>query len=105
MKKPKIVRRHNPFLNKHTEHEVQEAKRRGRNKTRPMSRGSQNRLRKRGLSRGYGNHGRFSRPPVANRKMMGKKVTKKTDLRYKCKESGKIHVQSSGIRAKKLELI
>ncbi|MFT4249901.1 MAG: 50S ribosomal protein L44e [Candidatus Woesearchaeota archaeon] len=104
MKVPKQINRHCPYCNKHATHTVSEAKRRGRNKTRPMSWGSQSRLRKRGLNRGVGNQGRFSRPPVASRKMTGKKVTKKTDFRYKCTECNKQHIQAGGIRAKKVEI-
>lgn len=104
MKLPKQVNRHCPFCNKHTTHTTAHAKRRGRNKTRPISWGSRSRVRKRGQWRGTGNQGRFSRPPVASRKMTGKKVTKKTDLRYKCAECSKIHSQKKGIRAKKVEI-
>ena len=104
MKLPKQVRRHCPYCNKHTQHTIKEAKRRGRNKAHPMSRGSRNRLRARGQARGTGNQGRFSRPAVASFKMTGKKVTKKTDLRYQCKECGKQHVQKKGLRAKKVEI-
>lgn len=104
MKIPKEVRRHCPFCNAHHRHTVQESKRRGRNQTRPLSRGSRHRLRRRGLARGMGNTGRFSRPPVGRRKMMGKKSTKKTDLRYRCKNCKKMHAQKQGIRAKKVEI-
>ena len=104
MKLPKQQRRHCPYCNKHTDMTVSQAKRRGRNQTRPMSRGSRGRARSRGLVRGTGNRGRFSKPPVASWKMTGKKVTKKTDLRYTCKVCKKQHVQRDGLRAKKVEI-
>lgn len=107
MKLPKAIQRHCPFCRKHTEHNVNQAKKRGRNATRPMSRGSQNRqkLRHRGVDIGFGNKGRYSRPAIASFKMTGKKMTKKTDLRYTCKICKKTHGQSEGIRAKKVEFV
>lgn len=105
MKLPKQTKRHCPFCNAHHEHTVVQAKRRARNQTRPLSRGSRRRLKARGLARGHGNTGRFSKPAVGSWKMTGKKVTKKTDLRYRCKKCKKQHVQASGIRAKKVEIV
>jgi ribosomal protein L44E len=60
-------------------------------------------MEKRGLRRGYGNHGKYSRPAIASFKMTGKKMSKKTDLRYTCKGCKKTHVQPEGFRAKKVE--
>lgn len=104
MKLPKQVRRHCPYCNKHTLHTTKEAKRRGRNKAHPMSRGSRKRVEKRGQWRGTGNQGRFSRPPVGARKMTGQKTSSRTDLRYQCKECGKQHVQKRSLRARKVEI-
>lgn len=103
MKLPKTLQRHCPHCNKHTEHGVGQSKKRGRNATHPMSRGSRSRLEARGRARGHGNTGRYSRPAVASFKMTGKKMSKKTDLRYTCKSCKKQHMQSTGIRAKKVE--
>lgn len=47
--------------------------------------------------------GKYSKPPKP--KMVGKKLSKKTDFRYTCKACGKTHAQSKGIRAKKVELV
>ena len=105
MKLPKQQKRHCPYCNAHNEVVVTLAKRRGRNQTRPLSRGSRNRLKLRGLARGHGNTGRYSKPAVASWKMTGKKVTKKTDFRYRCKKCQKTHVQQSGLRAKKVEIV
>lgn len=103
MKLPKLVKRLCPFCKKHTEHSVKNQSFRGLNKTHTMSRGSKPRVMARGLRRGHGNKGRFSRPAIASWKMTGKKSTKKTDLRYTCKECKKTHVQKQGFRAKRVE--
>ncbi len=103
MKRPKITNRHCPFCKKHTEQKVVQAKRRARNATRPMSFGSTHRVQKRGERRGAGNLGRYSKPPKP--KMVGKKLTKKTDFRYECSVCKKQSAQSKGFRAKKVEII
>jgi len=103
MKIRKTMRRYCPFCRKHTEQKVSLAKKRGRNAARPMSRGSTARVRQRGLRRGFGNLGRYSKPPKP--KMSGKKLSKKTDFRFTCKECNKTHSQAKGFRAKKVELV
>ncbi len=103
MKVPKTVNRHCKYCNKHTEHKVTIAKRRGRSSAHPMSRGSTSRIQARGLRRGAGNLGRYSKPTKP--KMSGKKLAKKTDFRYQCTVCKKVSSQSSGVRAKKVELI
>jgi len=105
MKIPKTKKRLCRHCKKHTEHKVHNQSFKGLNKNRTQSRGSQTRVKKRGLRRGFGNLGRFSRRPVAKWKMTGAKNTKKTDLRYTCKECKKVSVQNSGIRTKRVELI
>ncbi len=102
MKIPKNIRRHCPYCNKHTEMRVRKAKNKGRNQAHPMSRGSKNRVRKRGSRRGYGNYGKFSKPPKP--KMVGKKLSEKTDLRYQCSECKKMHTQKKGKRARRVEI-
>ncbi len=103
MKLPKSVKRHCPFCKKHTVHTIKNQSFKGLNKTHTMSRGSKPRVRSRGLRRGFGNLGRFSKKAMGSWKRYGKKQTKKTDLRYTCKECGKTHVQKKGTRAKKVE--
>ena len=103
MKLPKQIMRHCPICNKHTQHQVVQSKRRGRSQAHPLSRGSRSRIEARGLARGHGNTGRYSKP--TKQKMTGKKVTKKTDLRYRCSECKKMSVQAQGIRAKKVEIV
>ncbi len=70
-----------------------------------FTKGSKYRARQRGQARGTGNMGRYSKPAVTQFKRTGKKPTKKTDLRYSCKECQKSHMQKKGIRAKRVEFI
>lgn len=102
MKKPKTMMRYCKYCKKHTEHKVAQTK---RGAPSSMSYGSKVRARKRGVARGMGNRGRYSKPAITKFKMTGKKMTKKTDLRYTCKECKKSHVQKKGIRAKRVEFI
>ncbi|RME31105.1 50S ribosomal protein L44e [Candidatus Woesearchaeota archaeon] len=103
MKVPKTMNRHCPRCRKHTAHKVIQSKARGRNQAHPLSTGSKKRVRLRGERRGAGNLGKYSKPPKP--KMVGKKLSKKSDFRYQCSECKKMHVQRSGIRAKKIELV
>ncbi len=100
MKFPKTVKRFCPFCRKHTEHKVFLAKKKAPS---PLKYGSKIRARRRGRARGSGNLGRYSKPPVTQWKMTGKKQTKKTDLRYQCSACSKTHAQREGIRIKKVE--
>ena len=63
MKLKKTVKRHCPYCKKHTEHNVAQAKKKGRNAAHPQSKGSKKRVSDRGLRRGAGNLGRYSKPP------------------------------------------
>lgn len=103
MKKPKVIRRFNPKLGKHTEHTLKQVKSKGRNSARPMSRGSKTRTAARGVRRGTGNLGRYSRP--TNPKMSGKKRSKRIAFVFTCNESGYAHQSNAGKRAKKVELV
>lgn len=105
MKIPKIVKRYCRVCKKHTAHKVHNQTFRGLNKEHTQSRGSQTRVRKRGLRRGMGNLGRFSKGAMSKWKRYGVKNSKKTDFRYTCEVCKKTSVQSQGIRAKKVELI
>ncbi|MCF7866271.1 50S ribosomal protein L44e [Candidatus Woesearchaeota archaeon] len=105
MKVPKSIKRHCPKCNKHTEQKVTESKNKGRSKSHPLSRFGSRRLTDRGERTGVGNHGKFSKPAIKSWRRTGKKLSKKTDLRYSCAVCKKMSVQSEGKRAKKLELI
>lgn len=102
MKKPKMIKRYCPYCKKHTEHKVSITKKKDPS---TLSYGSKTRARRRGVARGAGNRGRYSKPAISKFKMTGKKSTKKTDFRYECKECKKTHMQKKGIRAKRVELI
>ena len=97
---PKTVKRYCPFCRKHTEHKVSQSKKRAPSS---LTYGSKVRARRRGQARGIGNRGRYSKPAISKFKMTGKKATKKTDLRYECKECKKTHMQRKGFRAKRIE--
>jgi ribosomal protein L44E len=103
MKQPKEIMRLCPFCNKHTKHIVSQSKRKAKGTTHPMSKGSKKRTMLRGEWRGTGNLGKYSKPPKP--KMVGKKMTKKTDFRYQCSVCKKSHAQKKGKRAKKVEMI
>ena len=64
-----------------------------------LKRGGKSRARKRGVWRGIGNKGRYSKPPTPKRKT---KSTKKTNLLYKCSICGKSSIQKKGKRAGKV---
>ena len=100
MKKPKIIKRYCPSCKSHQEHKVGQNKRKNPSS---LTYGSKIRARKRGRARGKGGLGRYSKPAISKFKMTGKKLSKKTDLRYECKVCKKIHMQSKGIRAKRVE--
>lgn len=100
MKLPKTSKRYCPYCKNHTEHKVAQNKKRN---PRSMTYGSKVRAKRRGLARGVGNRGRYSKPAITKFKMTGKKMSKKTDLRYECKTCKKIHMQKKGFRAKKVE--
>jgi large subunit ribosomal protein L44e len=102
MKKPKIIKRLCPKCKKHTEHKVQQVKKK---QASSLKYGSKYRARRRGLARGTGNLGRYSKPAVTKFKRTGSKLSKKTDLRYTCTICKKSHAQVKGIRAKKVEFV
>jgi ribosomal protein L44E len=68
-----------------------------------LKKGSKQRMKKRGKSRGMGNLGKLSKGALTQWKRYGKKRTKKTDLRYECSVCKKIHLQKKGYRASKVE--
>ena len=102
MKLPKIVRRYCKYCKKHTDQKVAQAKKKTKGSVHTLSAGGKKRTKIRGERRGFGGHGRYSKPPGGG-KRYGKKATKKTDLRYTCNECKKSSTQKKGIRAKKVE--
>jgi large subunit ribosomal protein L44e len=105
MKMPKLINRLCRKCKKHTPHTVSQAKAKTRSSARPLSRYSRARTDARGLTKGMGNKGKYSMPPIKKRKMMNKKMSKKIDLRYQCNVCKKMSQKSEGFRAKKFELV
>jgi large subunit ribosomal protein L44e len=101
MNMPKQIKRYCPYCRKHTDHKVTINKRKQGSS---LSQGSKYRARKRGLARGAGNLGRYSKPAIGNFKMTGSKQSKKNDIRFECSVCHKKHVKKNTIRSKKLEL-
>ena len=101
MKFPKKTKRYCPYCKKHTEHKITQAK--GGHQRGPLKRGSPVRARKRGLARGYGNLGRYSKPAISKWKRKTKS-TKKTNLIYVCSVCGKGKMQKKGTRTGRLML-
>lgn len=92
MKIPKVARKYCPVCRKHTEHTMEESKRRPRAQD---TRSQRRFLRK---MKGYGSF------PKENPKGR-EKPTKKLDFRYKCSVCGKKHSIGEGFRVKKIEIV
>lgn len=97
MKIPAKMRTFCPYCNKHTEQavKIEKSKQRGGG----MSRGSRSMAR---WTSRIGNHGRYSRRPIASRNMTSK-TTKKVDLRLTCPKCGKRWIRSRP-RARRTEI-
>ncbi|RLE44266.1 50S ribosomal protein L44e [Candidatus Woesearchaeota archaeon] len=104
MKIPKTINRYCPYCRKKTEHKVIQAKRKTPGSAHPLSRGGKIRTKLRGEWRGHGNLGKYSKGAMSKWKRYGKKISKKVDLRFQCKECGKMHTKRKTKRAKKVEL-
>lgn len=97
MKIPKKIQRYCPYCRKKTEQKV---KQQSKGKASTLKRGSKQRARLRGLNRGIGNLGRFSR--MKNQAKGQRKTTKKTAIVYTCTVCGKGKDQKKGKRTSKL---
>ena len=97
MKLPKSTNRFCPYCNKKTEQKV---KQQSSGKASTLVRGAKQRAKLRGLNRGIGNKGRFSR--LKNQAKTKRKTTKKTALVYTCAECGKGKDQKKGKRTGKV---
>ena len=102
MKLPKLTKRYCPKCNKSTEQKIEMYKSGGKRGS--LKRGSIQRVKRRGLGRGYGNKGKWGSKPAINKwKRTGAKTTKKTTIKYTCKVCNKATQQLKGRRAKKME--
>ncbi len=99
MKRPKKTKRYCPYCKKQTEQKVKEQ---SKGKASSLKRGGKVRIRLRGLWRGIGNKGRYSR--LKNQQKGRRKTTKKTAILYTCTVCGKSKDQKKGIRTSKLLL-
>lgn len=99
MKIPKITSRYCPYCRKHTEQKISIVS--SGHKRGSLKRGGKARVRMRGGWRGKGNHGKYSKPPIAKWKMKTK-TTKKTNLKYACSECKKSTTQKKGRRVGKV---
>ena len=99
MKKPKKVQRYCPSCKKKTEQKV---KTQSTGKASTLKRGAKQRAELRGLNRGIGNKGRYSR--MKNQAKGQRKTTKKTALVYTCTVCNKSKDQKKGKRTGKLIL-
>ncbi len=96
MKYPKEINTYCPKCKKYTIHKVKISSKKGRGQAHPIGKAQR---RQKEHTKGYGGHGKYSRPPV------GKKPTQKVDLRFECTECKKEHTRGKGFRVKKLELV
>jgi len=99
MKRPKKTNRYCPTCKKKTEQKVKEP---SKGKPSSMKRGSKVRMKLRGLWRGIGNKGKYSR--MKNQAKMKRKTTKKTNLMFTCTVCKKSKYQKQGKRTSKLVL-
>jgi len=97
MKIPKTTNRYCPYCKKKTEQKVKEP---SKGKASSLKRGGKARIRLRGLWRGIGNKGRYSR--LKNQAKGKRKTTKKTNLMYICTVCKKSKYQKKGKRTGKL---
>lgn len=98
-KMPKTINRHCPFCKKKTVQKVKQVSTGGKKNS--LSRGSKVRARLRGLARGVGSKGKYSKPAVTKFKRKTK-TTKKPQLVYTCSECGKGKHRKQGKRTGKL---
>ena len=93
------MNRYCPYCRKKTEQKLKEP---SKNKASSLKRGGKLRIRRRGLWRGIGNQGRYSR--MKNQQKGNRKTTKKTNIMYTCQKCGKAKYQKKGVRTSKLVL-
>lgn len=93
MKIPKTTKRYCPYCKKRTEQKIKIVGTGAKRGT--LTRGSLSRAKKRGLSRGIGNKGRWGSRPANPKHKRKTKTTKKTNIMYTCNECGKSKYRAS----------
>ncbi|MFA5084221.1 MAG: hypothetical protein WC475_02470 [Candidatus Paceibacterota bacterium] len=99
MKVPKLVKRYCAHCKKHTEHKLTMVSTGGKRGS--LKRGGKARVKLRGLNRGIGSHGRYSKPAMGKWKRKTK-ATKKSNFLYTCSICKKGKSQKKGVRASKI---
>lgn len=94
---PKKTNRYCPYCKKKTEQKIKQP---SKGKASVLKRGGKLRILLRGLWRGIGNKGRFSR--MKSQQKGKRKTTKKTNILFTCVECGKSKYQKKGKRTSKL---
>ena len=97
MKRPKTTKRYCPYCKKKTEQKIKEP---SKGKASSTKRGSKVRMKLRGLWRGIGNQGKYSR--MKNQAKKKRKTTKKTNLMFTCTVCKKSKYQKKGKRTSKI---
>lgn len=92
VKIPKTTKRFCPYCNAQTEQKIKLVS--TGNKRGTLTRGSKTRARARGLNRGIGNKGRYSKPAVTKFKRKSK-TNKKTNIMYTCQACKKSKYRAS----------
>ncbi|MDP4039085.1 MAG: hypothetical protein Q8P57_00685 [Candidatus Pacearchaeota archaeon] len=103
MKLPEQTNRYCPYCKKKTKQKISVAKQRSRSTTHPNSRWSNSRVRMRGLRRGTGNLGRFSKPAIKSWKRKSKQ-TKRMTIMYTCSVCKKSKGIKKAIRASRINI-
>ena len=100
MKLPKTTNRYCPYCKKKTEQKIKIVGTGAKRGT--LTRGSISRAKKRGLSSGIGNKGKWGSKPAVSKFKRKTKTTKKTNIMYTCNECKKSKYQKKGQRAGKV---
>ena len=103
MKFPTTVNRYCPYCKKHTKQAIAVAKQKTRSATHPLSRGSTTRLKLRGQRVGYGNKGKYSKPPIKSWKRKSK-ATKRLGVLYTCSVCKKAKGIKKAIRTSRIQI-
>lgn len=98
MKLPKKTNRYCPYCKKQTEQKIKQVS--GGSKPSSLKRGSKVRIKLRGLWRGIGNKGKYSR--LKNQAKKKRKTSKKPSVLYTCTVCKKSKNQKKGKRTSKL---
>lgn len=101
MKKPKIIKRFCPKCKAHRDVKIEIVS--SGHKRGSLKRGGKARMRMRGLQRGLGSHGKYSKPAIGSWKRKIKN-TKKTNFIYTCQTCKKSITQKRGKRTGKLKI-